>query len=118
MNISELKRYGKLIEDNRKKAGENWAKSWGFEYWRFLWGYRTYEYGRFKYMSGRVNMRHYGYNHVECYIDGNAVTEYKFKKELAKEPIPQRVEPLSQYPKYYTRLAQNARSTQLNLDFN
>lgn len=99
MNINELKRYGKLTDDNRKKAGENWAKSWGFDYWRSLWGYCTYEYGRFKYMSGRVNMRHYGYEHVECYIDGNAVTENEFKKELAKEPMP-------------------SQNTQLSLNFN
>ena len=88
MNIIEFKKNATITEDNREKAASNWAKSWGFDFWFNLWGYRTYVYGRFKYKSGHVNMRHYGYTKTECYIDNNPVSLYRFKKELANEPCP------------------------------
>ena len=88
MNLTDFKQHAKLIEDNREQASKNWMKTWGFDFWFNLWGYRTYELGRFKYKSGRVTLRHGGYQKTECYIDGELVTEYKFKKELAHEPTP------------------------------
>ena len=115
MNINELKQYGKLTEDNREKAAEHWARTWGFDFWFTLWAYRTYEYGRFKYKSGKVTMRHYSYNHIECFIDGNAVTESQFKKELAKEPLPP-YEPSNATKNVKTKRTPNATQLRLKLD--
>lgn len=115
MNISEFKQHAKITEDNRETASKNWMKSWGFDFWFNLWGYRTYELGRFKYKSGRVNMRHYGYTNTECYIDGQKVSQYKFKKALANEPLPMYT-PSEPTPKTARkRLTNNA--TQLELAF-
>lgn len=116
MNINQLKRHAKVIEDNRQKAAENWSKSWGFDIWYNLWAYRVYEYGRFKYKSGKVSMRHYGYQKSEFYIDGQSVTEYRFKKELAKEPEPH-YEPNEPLPTRTTKKRTAGNSRQLEIEF-
>ena len=82
MDIRDFKRIAKVTEDNRDTAAKNWGKTWGLDFWWKLWAYRTYEYKNLKYKSGTVTMRHYGYTHTECYIDGEKVTTYKFKKAL------------------------------------
>ena len=115
MTIIDFKHNAKITEDNRETASKNWMKSWGFDFWFNLWGYRTYELGRFKYKSGKVSMRHYTYNYAECYIDGQTVTKNKFKKALANEPLPTYT-PSEPTPKTARkRLTNNA--TQLEMAF-
>lgn len=69
--------------DNSRAAGEAWAKSWGLTWWRNVWAYKEYRHGGMVYRSGRVTLRHGGYQHTECEVNGEPVTLYRFKKALA-----------------------------------
>lgn len=74
--------------DNSASASENWAKSWGLTYHSLLWFYKEYEVGNMKWKGGQVRLRHGSYRSVECYIDGERVSEYRFKKALETLEFP------------------------------
>lgn len=68
--------------DNSASASEYWAKTWGLTYHSLLWFYKEYEVGNLKWKGGQVRLRHGSYRSVDCYIDGEPVSEYRFKKAL------------------------------------
>ena len=68
--------------DNSQSAGMEWARSWGLTYWRLVWFYKEYKVGGMVYRSGRWQGRHGGRRITECEINGERVSEYRFKKTL------------------------------------
>ena len=68
--------------DNSESASKAWAASWGLTWWRSVWWYKEYKVGNMTYRSGMYRGRHGGYRVTECEIDGERVSEYKFKKAL------------------------------------
>lgn len=83
-SISLFKVMATLSHDNRKSAMEAWGKSWGMAWWRSLWAYREYTLAHLTYRVGKVNMRHYGYQHTEYLINGEEVGKTAFLKEYGK----------------------------------
>lgn len=84
--IKEFKELAKLegvFFSNKENAGRNWAKSWGLSYWRDVWFFKEYEYKGYIYRSGKVIFRHGGYNKIECFVNGEEVSLYQFRKALA-----------------------------------
>ena len=84
---SEAQRRGNYY-DNSANAAEHWAKSWGLTYHSLLWFYKEYEVGNMKWKGGQVRLRHGSYRSVDCYIDGELVSEYRFKKALETFEFP------------------------------
>lgn len=68
--------------DNSESAGKQWSKTWGLTYWRLVWFYKEYKVGGMVYRSGRWQGRHGGRRITECEINGEQVSEYRFKKAL------------------------------------
>lgn len=75
-------------DNNSASASENWAKSWGLTYHSLLWFYKEYELGNMRWKGGQVRLRHGSYRSVDCYIDGERVSEYRFKKALETFEFP------------------------------
>lgn len=74
--------------DNSASASEHWTKTWGLTYHSLLWFYKEYEVGNMKWKGGQVRLRHGSYRSVDCYIDGELVSEYRFKKALETFEFP------------------------------
>lgn len=83
-SISLFKVMATLTCDNRESAMTEWSRTWGLSWWRSLWAYREYTLGHLVYRTGKVNTRHYGYQHTEFLINGNEVGKTAFIKEFAK----------------------------------
>lgn len=75
--------------DNSESASEHWAKTWGLTYHSLLWFYKDYKLGNMEWKGGKVRLRHGSYQSTECYIDGELVSEYRFKKALASFKVPE-----------------------------
>ena len=84
---NEAERRGNYY-DNSEAAAKAWAASWGLTWWRSVWWYKEYKVGGMVYRSGMWRGRHGGHNVTECEIDGEAVSEYKFKKALESFEAP------------------------------
>lgn len=69
-------------EDNTANAMKYWATCWGLGYHSQLWCYKKYTVGNMTYKAGPVRLRHGSYRSVSCYINGESVSEYRFKKAL------------------------------------
>lgn len=87
MKISTFKSQAKLTHDNKSKAMSNWSKTWGFDFWRNLWAYREYTYEhngvQYVYRVGNVYTRHTSCRVVECFMNDEEVSFYKFKKAIS-----------------------------------
>lgn len=84
----EAMRRGNFI-DNKPAAMAYWATCWGLGYHDRLWAYKSYKVGNMCYQSGPVMLRHGHYTNTICTIDGEAVSEYRFKKALATFHAPE-----------------------------
>lgn len=84
---NEAQRRGHFY-DNHASAAEHWAKSWGLTYHSLLWFYKEYEIGNMRWKGGQVRLRHGSYRSVSCYIGGEFVSEYRFKKALETFEFP------------------------------
>lgn len=78
---NEARRRGNF-HDNTKNAMACWSKCWGLGFHNDLWCYKQYTLGNLTYKSGNVVLRHGHYRNTVCYIDGQMVSEYKFKQAL------------------------------------
>ena len=80
-------RYAELTHDNKETAMKNWAKTWGYDYWRNLWRYKEYmaqKHGlTFIYRTGRVYVRHGNYPMQEYLIDGHEVSKRDFFRSFS-----------------------------------
>lgn len=75
--------------DNTPAASAEWARTWGLSYHSRLWRYKQYKLGNMEWKGGKVVLRHGSYKSVSCYIDGEPVSEYRFKKALATFKAPE-----------------------------
>lgn len=92
MTLQEFKREAQRrghFFDYSENAAANWAKSWGLTYHSLLWYYKDYKLGNMEWKGGKVRLRHGSYQSTECYINGEYVSEYRFKKELEKFVAPE-----------------------------
>lgn len=86
---NEARRRGHFT-DNKKNAMAEWSRGWGLgTSWRARWAYKRYELGNLSYASGSVVCRHGSYREVECRINGEPVSEYRFKRELKAFQAPE-----------------------------
>lgn len=79
---SMAQRYGKTY-DNSEKAAKAWARSWGLDWWRSLWGYKEYTYKGYTYRSGTYNTRHTKGSHTEYCHNGQNISRKKFINAIA-----------------------------------
>lgn len=96
----EAVRRGNIV-DNRENAGRELARTWGLSWWYSLWAFQEYTLGNMSYKTGTVTLRHTHYRRTECRIDGEPVSDYKFKKALdvfdAPEPTPDERQHIADY---------------------
>lgn len=83
----EAQRRGHFF-DNSASASDHWAKTWGLTYHSLLWFYKEYEIGNMRWKGGKVRLRHGSYRSVECFIDGECVSEYRFRNALETFEFP------------------------------
>lgn len=91
MTIPEFKQTARRngqFYDNSKSAGQNWARTWGLTWWRDVWFYQEYTLGNLTYRTGKVCTRHSSHSRTECIIDGQEVSDNKFRSALSDLPIP------------------------------
>lgn len=91
MTLNDFKREAELrgnFYDNSESAAKQWARTWGFTYWRLVWFYKEYKVGNMVYRSGHWRGRHGGCKITECEINGEKVSEYRFKKALGNFAAP------------------------------
>lgn len=84
----EAQRRGHFF-DNSANAAQAWARSWGLTYHSLLWAYKEYTIGDLRWKGGKVRLRHGSYDSVSCYINGEPVSEYRFKKALETFDLPE-----------------------------
>ncbi len=92
MDLREFKREAMLrgnYIDNKSAAMACWATNWGHDSHDRLWAYKSYKIGKMCYQSGPVVLRHGYYTNTICRIDGEVVSEYRFKKVLSTFHAPE-----------------------------
>ena len=112
MDLREFKREAMRrghYYDNKPAAMAYWAKCWGLGYHSELWAYKSYQVGNFSYQSGPVALRHGKYTNTVCKINGEAVSEYQFRKALATFCAPDLTPDERAYIDHFTEYVERAR---------
>lgn len=87
MRIAEFKKIAEnigTVYNNKEKAGDAVAKSWGLAYWRECWAYKEFRLLNMTYRTGRVYRRHESYMYSEYLISNKVVDVNTWRAAMRK----------------------------------